>query len=296
MARLLWDQVGEKRFENGVDHGVLFLADNAGNYNEGHVWNGLTTVTESPSGAEQNKQYADNMVYAALTSAEEFAGSIEAFTYPDKFSECNGEAEPEPGVYLGQQDRRGFGFSWRTKVGNDLNANAGYKIHLVWGAQAAPSEKAHATVNDSPEAMSFSWDVTTTPVPVGTIGGTEYKPTASMVIDSTKVDADALAELEDTLYGTSGEDPVLPTPAEVIALFAGTNTEVRMTSANAPTYNSGTHIVTLPAVTGVQWKVNGVNKASGAQPAMTVGQTSVVTAHAQSGYILTGDNDWTYDY
>jgi hypothetical protein len=298
MVALTWDGVGEKVYETGVDHGVLYQIDvSDGSYGDGVAWNGLTTVTESPSGAESNKQYADNQVYVNLVSAEEFGGTIEAFTYPLEFEQNDGSASPAVGVSLGQQGRKPFGFSYRTLKGNDTaGTEFGYKLHLVYGAQAAPSEKARATVNDSPEATAFSWEFSTTPVPVGTIGGTEYKPTSHITIDSTTTDADALAELLDILYGDESTDPRLPSPAEVMALFEGTTTDVRLTGANSPSYNAGTHVVTLPAVTGVTWKINGVTKTAGAQPALTVGQTANVTAHPADGYAIDGDDDWTYDY
>lgn len=301
MAELVWDGVGEKVYETGVDHGVLYIPDETGVYDSGYAWNGLTAVNESPSGAESNPQYADNIKYLNLQSAEEFGATIEAFTYPDEFAQCDGSAEPEPGVFVGQQPRKTFGFSYRTKIGNDVaGQDAGYKLHLVYGALAAPSEKAYSTVNDSPEATAFSWEVSTTPVPVGTIGGVEYKPTATLTIDATKVDEDALSALEDLLYGTVGTDPSLPSPADVIALFAAVSlTEVDLQPlANQPSYNSGTHVITLPAVTGIQWKINGVNKTNGAQPALTVGQTAAVTAHPTAGYVLKpgSDDDWTYSY
>jgi hypothetical protein len=297
MTKLMWDQTGERRYETGVDHGVLYLRDQDGDYTEGYAWNGLTTVTESPSGAESSPQYADNLKYLDLQSAEEFGATIEAFTYPDEFGACDGTASPEEGIYVGQQPRRSFGFCYRTLVGNDLVGNDyGYKLHLVYGCKAAPSEKANATVNDSPEATTFSWELTTTPTEVGTIGGKEYKPTATLTLDSTKVDSGALSDLEEILYGATGVDPRMPLPAEVIGLFASTVTDVRLTAANAPTYNGTTHVVTLPAVTGVRWEVNGVTKSAGAQPALTTGQTAVVTAHATSGYRVTGDDDWTFDY
>ncbi len=183
--------------------------------------------------------------------------------------------------------------AYRTQVGNDLEGtDHGYKLHLIYGAQAAPSEKAYATINDSPEAIAFSWEVTTSPVQVE-----GYKPAAQLVIDSTKVDAAKLSDLEDILYGTVGDDPRLPLPGEVITLFGTGVTNVDLgTQANQPSYNGATKVVTLPAVTGVQWKVNGVNKAAGAQPALAVGQTSEVTAHATAGYNLQGDDDWTFDY
>jgi hypothetical protein len=216
MAPLTWDQVGERFYETGVDHGVLYLPDDTGVYNSGFAWNGLTTVTETPSGAEPSPQYADNIKYLNMISAEEFGATIEAFTYPEEFGVCDGTALPSPGVAVGQQGRKMFGLSFRTKKGNDVDgADFGYKLHLVYGCQAAPSEKAYATINDSPEAISFSWDVTTTPVPV-----TDYKPTSLIVIDSTTVDEDALASLEDLLYGKAATEAALPTPDAVIALFA----------------------------------------------------------------------------
>lgn len=294
MAPLTWDGVGEKIYETGVDHGVLYLPDPVtGIYDEGIAWNGLVGVTESPSGAEPTAQFADNIKYLNLISAEEFAATIEAFTYPDEFAQCDGTAEPEPGVLVGQQARRGFGMVYRTKVGNDLEGNAaGYKLHLLYGCLAAPSEKAYATINDSPEAITFSWEVSTTPVPV-----TGYSPTSLLVIDSTKVDPTALGLLEAELFGDGGGDANLPTPDQVIAFFAGALTVVDMgTFANQPTYNSGTHVVTLPAVTGVQWKINGEDVASGAQPALSVGETAEVTATPLATYQLDGDTDWTYDY
>jgi len=217
MAPLTWDQVGERLYETGVDHGVLYLPDSAGVYNTGVAWNGLTTVTESPSGAEPNAQYADNIKYLNLISAEEFGATIEAFTYPDEFSECDGTALPSPGVAVGQQGRKTFGLSYRSRVGNDVDGTEhGYKLHLVYGCQAAPSEKAYATINDSPEAITFSWDVTTTPVPA-----TGYKPTSLIVVDSTVVDPADLLALENLLYGQAATPAALPTPDAVLALFAG---------------------------------------------------------------------------
>lgn len=219
MPKLKWDEVGKRTYETGVDHGVLYVPDNTGVYATGVAWNGLTTVTESPSGAESNKQYADNMVYLNLVSAEDFSATVEAFTYPDEFEQFDGAASPEPGVYVGQQTRKPFGLSYRTLLGNDLEAtDYGYKLHLVYGCQAAPSEKARTTVNDSPEAMGLSWEISTTPVEVGEYGGKFYKPTAHLWMDSTKVDADALVELETILYGadgTPGSAPRLPLPQEV---------------------------------------------------------------------------------
>ena len=195
MSKLKWDQAGEKFYETGVSNGVLYPLTN-GAYPEGVAWNGLTAVNENPSGAEATPLYADNIKYLNLMSAEEFGATIEAYTYPDEFGACNGEAELAAGVSIGQQARKLFGLSYQTKVGNDQNNDLGYKIHLIYGALAAPSEKAYATVNDSPEAITFSWEVSTTPVEVE-----GFKPTASLVIDSTKVDADALTRLKNVLYG-----------------------------------------------------------------------------------------------
>jgi hypothetical protein len=216
MAPLTWDQVGERLYETGVDHGVLYIPDATGVYNAGFAWNGLTTVTESPSGAESSPQFADNIKYLNMISAEEFGATIEAFTYPEEFGQCDGTALPEPGVAVGQQGRKMFGLSYRTRLGNDVDGtDFGYKLHLIYGAQAAPSEKAYATINDSPEAISFSWDITTTPVPV-----TDYKPTSLIVIDSSVVDDVQLAALEDLLYGKAAIEAALPMPDAVIALFA----------------------------------------------------------------------------
>jgi hypothetical protein len=216
MAPLTWDGVGEKTYETGVDRGVLYLPDASGVYNTGVAWNGLVTVTESPSGADSSAQYADNIKYLNLVSAEEFGGTIEAFTYPDEFAECDGTAVPSVGVSVAQQGRRSFGMCYRTRLGNDVDGvDHGYKLHLVYGAQASPSEKAYGTINDSPAAISFSWDFSTTPAPV-----TDFKPTSLITIDSTKVGAAALSDLEDLLYGAGAVLAALPTPDAVIALFA----------------------------------------------------------------------------
>lgn len=217
MPALVWDKSGERFYETGVDHGVLYPRDAQGEYPKGVVWNGLTSVSESPSGAEANPQYADNMKYLNLVSAEEFSATVEAFTYPAEFAVCDGSAMPAPGVSIGQQPRKTFGLSYRTLVGNDIDAtDHGYKLHLVYGALAAPSEKSYATVNDSPEAMTFSWELSTTAVPV-----TGHKATATLTIDSTKVSAEGLKALENALYGTDTEEAFLPMPDEVIAMFEG---------------------------------------------------------------------------
>ena len=211
MAKLVWDKTGERLYETGVKQGVLYVQDESGTYPKGVAWNGLTNVTESPSGAEATPLYADDIKYLNLMSAEEFGGTIEAYTYPDEFAECDGSAALTTGVYIGQQARKSFGFCYRTTLGNDVDNNShGYKLHLVYGALASPSEKAYATINDSPEAITFSWEFSTTPVNV-----TGFKPTASIVIDSTKADPTKLAELEKILYGDGETEARLPLPDEV---------------------------------------------------------------------------------
>lgn len=217
MAKLVWDQTGERLYETGVDRGVLYPIQAGGKYTKGVAWNGLTGVTESPSGAEATALYADNIKYLSLTSTEEFGATIEAYTYPEEFAECDGSASLATGVTIGQQARKTFGLCYRTVLGNDTDGNDhGYKLHLIYGATASPSEKAYATINDSPEAITFSWEVTTTPVNV-----TGFKPTASITIDSTKADPTCLTNLEKALYGSdepSGE-PKLPLPDEVKTLM-----------------------------------------------------------------------------
>lgn len=219
MSKLVWDKTGERLYETGVKQGVLYPMDAKGTYPKGVAWNGLTNVTESPSGAEATALYADDIKYLNLMSNEEFGGTIEAYTYPDEFAECDGSASLAAGVYIGQQARKTFGFCYRTTLGNDVDNNAhGYKLHLVYGALASPSEKAYATINDSPEAITFSWEFSTTPVNV-----TGFKPTASLTIDSTKVDAEKLAALEKVLYGDDADDTTtarLPLPDEVAQIMA----------------------------------------------------------------------------
>lgn len=218
MAALTWDKSGERVYETGVDHGVLYIPNDTGVYASGFAWNGLVSVSESPSGAEPSPQYADNIKYLNLMSAEEFGATIEAFTYPEEFGQCDGSASPVKGVSIGQQARKTFGLSYRTLVGNDLVGTAfGYKLHLIYGALAAPTEKAYNTVNDSPEAITFSWEVSTTPVEVGP----GFKPTASLTIDSTKVAPATMKKIEDVLYGAASGStgPKLPTPAEIITLI-----------------------------------------------------------------------------
>lgn len=218
MPRLKWDESGTRYYETGVKNGVLYPQASTGTYPTGVVWNGLVTVTESPSGAEANAQYADDMKYLNLYSAEEFGATIEAFTYPDEFEECDGSASIAKGVSLGQQGRKAFGFCYKTTVGNDVDADLGYKLHLIYGAKASPSEKAYSTINDSPEPITFSWEVTTTPIPVE-----GYRPTSQITIDSRDVDVAKLKELEDILYGSDSSEARLPLPEEVIDLFEGSS-------------------------------------------------------------------------
>lgn len=214
MAKLVWDKTGERFYETGVKNGVLYIPDETGAYNTGVAWNGLTAVTESPSGAEATALYADDIKYLNLMSAEEFGATIEAYTYPEEFAQCNGEAALAAGIVIGQQARKTFGLCYRTAVGNDLvGSDFGYKLHLIYGCLAAPSERAYATINDSPEAITFSWEITTTPVEVA-----GFKPTATIVIDSTKVGAEKMTALEAVLYGGESTEAKLPLPAEIIAL------------------------------------------------------------------------------
>lgn len=215
MAKLIWDATGERFYETGVKNGVLYVADAQGTYPKGVAWNGLTAVTESPSGAEPTPLYADDIKYLNLMSAEEFGATVEAYTYPDEFAQCNGEASLVEGVVIGQQPRKTFGMAYRTVLGNDVkNENYGYKLHLIYGAVAAPSEKAYNTINDSPEAITFSWELTTTPVSVN-----GFKPTASLTIDSTKVDPTKLTALEGILFGSETVEARLPLPDEIAILM-----------------------------------------------------------------------------
>ena len=283
MTALQWDQTGERLYETGIDRGVLYKPDENGNYDTGFAWNGLTTVTESPTGAEATPTYADNIVYANLFSVERWAGTIEAYTYPDEFAECDGSSEAQIGVFVGQQPRKSFGFAYRTIVGNDVENNEfGYKLHLVYGATASPSEKAYATINDSPEMINFSWELTTIPVQV-----TGMKPTASITIDSTNVDADALTALELILYGTTGVDPALPLPDAVLALFDGTFTAATPT---APSYNATTDNITIPTVTGVEYRIGG-DVVTGD---VHITANTLVTANPTAGYYFPegADDDW----
>lgn len=214
MSKIVWDQTGERLYETGVKNGVLYVQE-GGLYPKGVAWNGLTAVTESPSGAEPTALYADDTKYVNLVSAEEFGATVEAYTYPDEFAECDGSASIANGVYIGQQNRKTFGLSYKTTVGNDVDSNNhGYKLHLIYGAIASPSEKSYSTINDSPDAIAFSWEISTTPVNV-----TGHKPTALLTIDSTKVDPTKLAQLEAILYGSAEAEARLPLPDEIVSIF-----------------------------------------------------------------------------
>lgn len=215
MAKLEFDNVGERLFETGVKNGVLFVMNDSGTYENGVVWNGLTNVTEKPSGAEPTNLYADDIKYLVLYGAEEFEATIEAYTYPEEFEACDGSKSLSAGVTIGQQERKTFAFCYRTAVGNDIvGQDYGYKLHIIYGAKAKPSEKGYSTINNDPEAITFSWDVTTTPVNVA-----GFKPTATVVVDSTKVDKTKLAKLEESLYGAESKESTLLMPDEIKAMF-----------------------------------------------------------------------------
>ena len=220
MAKLVWDNAGERYYETGIDHGVLYPRDNAGAYTGGVAWNGLTSVSESPSGAEPTDLWADNIKYLSIRSAEDFGATVEAYTYPDEFAVLDGSAELTDGVIIGQQTRGTFGLCYRTRKGNDVKFEEyGYKLHLIYGCSVSPSEKSYQTINDSPEAITFSWEMTTTPVNV-----TGFKPTATLILDSNKLGKAKMDAIQDVLYGTNGDnatDPRLPLPDEVLSILNG---------------------------------------------------------------------------
>lgn len=284
MAEIKWDKVGERFYETGVDRGVLYIPNAQGTYTKGYAWNGLVSVTESPSGAEATPQYADNIKYLNLVSAEEFGATVEAFTYPEEFAQCDGTASPVPGLNIGQQTRRTFGLSYRTKIGNDLEStDYGYKLHLVYGALAAPTEKAYNTVNESPEAITFSWELSTTQVNVS-----GFKPTAQLTLDSTKLTPSQMSDVEELLYGTPGNNPQLPTPDQVIALLSGSGVlEVRPTK---PTQVGD--VITIPALAGVEYRINGEIVTG----SVTITDDVVVEATPELGYKFPAisDNDWYF--
>ena len=288
MTKLAWDKIEDRTYETGLDHGVLYIPNDMGIYNNGVAWNGLTAFTESPSGAEGNAQYADNIKYLNLFSAEEFGGTLEAFTFPDEFEQFDGLGTPAPGITIGQQVRKTFGLCYRTLKGNALQGDAyGYKLHLIYGAKASPSEKAYATVNESPEPVTLSWEVTTTPVEV-----TDFKPTSIIVIDSTKVDPTTLAALELILYGDDAVDPRLPQPDEVVTMFAGT---VTIVTPGIPSYNASTDTITIPSTTGVVYYIN--DEAVAAGP-VVITEDTLVVARPAAGYVFAAgvDDDWLIEF
>lgn len=291
MTALTWDDLGERFYETGVDRGVLYIPNNLGVYNDGVAWNGLTTVTEAPSGAATTPMWADNIKYLNMVATEEFGATIAAFTYPDEFCQFDGLQSPTPGVLIGQQNRKVFGLCYRTKKGNDVDGDDhAFKLHLIYGASAAPSQKAYATVNDTPAPIDFSWTITTVGVPV-----TGMKPTSLITIDSSKVDSDTLAALELILYGSVGVDPALPLPDDLVTMFSGSVTTVD--PLTAPTYNSGTHTITIPAQTGISYFLDGVLHVAGAV-VLSAGQHKIVTAEPNAGYVIGAGNvnEWEFTY
>lgn len=289
MTKLTWGDTGDRLFEAGVDHGVLFPYGSGG-YEKGVAWNGLTTVTRTPSGAEPTNLYADNKKYLTLRSAEEFGFTIEAYSSPVEFDQCDGSASPAPGVHIGQQGRRMFAFSWRSRVGNDVEGtDFGYKIHIAYGATASPSERSFETINDSPTAQTLSWEAATTAIEID-----GFKPTAILTIDSTTANAQALQSLEAILYGTAGQDARLPLPDEVVALFAGTGNVVTPTQ---PSFAAATGVITIPTVPGVQYIRADTNKPVTGNVTITkAGDTLGIKALPTAGNRFPEDADdyWTF--
>lgn len=292
MTVLKWDQTGGREFETGVEKGVLYPTNVDGSSGVGVSWNGLTSVTESPGGAEVTKKYADNINYLSLISAETFEATIKAYMYPDQWAACDGSATPVPGVTVGQQSRKGFGLSYKTLKGNDtLGQDFGYILHLVYGGLAAPSEKEFATVNDSPDAIEFSWKISTTPVPVPGL-----KPSAILKIDSTKVNPASLANLEAQLYGQAGTDPILPSPADVLAMFASASIVV---TSQTPAFVPATGVITIPTVVGVQYYRGDTLAPLAGGVTVTIatsGGSLVIEAKAKTGYVFspTSDDDFSF--
>jgi hypothetical protein len=309
MTALTWDNVGERFYETGVDQGVLYIPNASGDYGvtAGVPWNGLVSVTESPSGAEANAQYADNMKYLNLYSVEEFSATVEAFTYPDQFNQFDGIVTQNAGVYIGQQPRKTFGLSYRTKLGSDINDDLGYKYHLVYGLKASPSEKAYSTQSDSPEPITFSWEVMSTPVSI-----TGQKPTSILTIDSRKVSSANLLALTNALYGTGSTDARLPLPDEVVSMFAGsapTPVTVSQLRTAAPTFVDSSGIATITYLAGVTWKLTNavvsnvtVGPASAGTQATTgtniaaAGTAVLIRAVPNPGYIIDplAQTSWTF--
>lgn len=287
MTLLAWDAAGSRFYETGTDRGVLYLPNAQGVYDNGVAWNGILAFTHTPTGAQATPHYADNIKYLNLYSAEQLDATLEAYTYPNEFNQFDGIATPVAGVAVGQQNRKSFGLSHRTMVGNDLlGTDLGYKIHLVYGAMASPTAKPYKTVNDKQEAMTFNWSITTTPVAVP-----GFKPAALLTIDSTQVPAAQLATLENILYGSAGTNPRLPLPAEVLSIF--TDTLVFATPV-APTYTLGTHTIVIPTVTGLAYQIDGVTKTG----SVVITKDTVVKAVTLPGYKLplVTDVDWFFSF
>ena len=292
MSKLDWDQTSEKLYETGVDKGVLYPQSSAGTYNLGVAWNGLSKVSESPSGAEATAVYANNKKYLNLISAEEYGGTIEAYTYPDEWAECDGSKTAAPGLTIGQQNRKPFGFAFRTIIGNDTDLNDyGYKIALVYNAIASPSSKEHSTVNDSPEAITLSWEFKTTPIDVDMAG---IKPTSVLYIDSTKTDPDKLAALEAILYGTANSDPRLPLPEEVIEILGGSATPSVLLNTHGVSVNVGDTVTltatTVPASQSVTWSTEDGDTATvnaGTVTGVAAGNTIITASITVDGVTYT---------
>lgn len=288
-----WDKQGDRFYETGIDRGVLYPQNDSGIYPEGVPWNGLIEVSENPTGAEPTPLHADNIKYLELMSVEEFEASIEAYTYPKEFEACDGSAELAPGVTLGQQSRRPFGMSYRTKIGNDIDYDKhGYKIHLIYGAMASPTDKGYQTISDTPEAIQFSWDITTTPVAV-----TGFEPTATLTINSTEVGIDVMETLEGILYGEGSTKGRLPLPDEILTIITGVVPKIEVTPP-APTFSDSTGIITIPDEEGVIYKVGGETASSGAQEPIAEDTDVIVTAEADTGYRIKAGvtTTWTFNW
>lgn len=293
MAKIIWDEIGSHFYETGVNHGVLYCQKSDGTYDTGVPWNGLTGVTESPDGAEATDLYADNIKYASMRSAENFGGTIEAYTYPEEFMQCDGSYAVITGVYLGQQQRTPFGFCYRTEVGSDTAAVSedNYKLHIVYNATASPSQKSYETINDSPNAITLSWEFKTTPVNV-----TGHKPMSLITIDTSKLTSSAdkakLASLEDTLYGTVSSDPSLPTPDQIVAIFSGSASAVKLSALTissatlSPTFDADTTVYTT-SVSSSTSTVTATGE-SGATVGITVNGTSITSGGTATW--VTGNN------
>jgi len=287
MSKLVWDQTVDRNLETGVDQGVLY-PQSSGLYPNGVAWNGLTGVTEKPGGADPTAFWADNIKYSSIRAAETFAATVEAYTYPDEFAACDGSCEIAPGVKISQQRRQAFGMCYRSKIvnENDSDSDNNYKLHIIYNATAAPAEKAYAAVNETPEGITFSWELDTTAISV-----TGKKPTATLEIDSTKTDAAKLAALETILYGSEGVAPRLPLPDEIASLMLGT-----AAVPTSPTFVAATGVLTIPTKVGVIYFVNAVETADGDMPALEGGVSVVVTVQPDTGYYFASGTNTTWTF